>query len=136
MFLNYLKIALRTLRKSRVFSLINMAGLALGIATFAFILEYVAYERSVNTFHKNLPTLYRMLTQTKEGDIWSDMAPAIGTLTKREFPEVTEFCRERKSRPDEPGKIVTIGIETGLSAVVQNLSDSGHRTYITTNNRL
>ncbi|MCX6214274.1 ABC transporter permease [Spirosoma sp.] len=93
MFLNYLTIALRTLRKNRAFSLINMAGLALGIATFAFILEYVAYERSVNTFHKNLPTLYRMLTQTKEGDIWSDMAPAIGPLTKREFPEVKEFCR-------------------------------------------
>ncbi|ADB40608.1 ABC transporter permease [Spirosoma linguale] len=93
MFLNYLKIALRTLRKNRAFSLINMAGLALGIATFAFILEYVAYERSVNTFHKNLPTLYRMLTQTKEGDIWSDMAPAVGPLAKREFPEVTDFCR-------------------------------------------
>ncbi|GAB3025363.1 ABC transporter permease [Spirosoma pulveris] len=93
MFLNYLKIALRTLRKNRVFSFINMAGLALGIATFVFILEYVAYERSVNGFHKNLSTLYRMLTQTKEGDIWADMAPAIGPLVKREFPEVTDFCR-------------------------------------------
>lgn len=93
MLLNYLKIALRNLRKNRVFSLINMAGLALGIATFAFILEYVAYERSVNGFHKNLPTLYRMLTQNREGDIWADMAPAVGPLVKQEFPEVRDFCR-------------------------------------------
>ncbi|WP_332368536.1 hypothetical protein [Spirosoma telluris] len=74
MFLNYIKIAIRNLRKNRVFSLINISGLALGIATFVLILEYVAYERSVNTFHKNLPTLYRLLTQTREGNIWADMA--------------------------------------------------------------
>ena len=93
MFLNYLKITLRTLRKNRVFSLINITGLALGIAAFVLILEYVAYERSVNGFHKNLPTLYRVLTQTREGDIVSDMAPAVGPLAKQEFPEVNDFCR-------------------------------------------
>ena len=93
MFLNYLKIALRNLRKNRVFSLINMAGLALGIAAFVLILEYIAYERSVNTFHKNLPTLYRLLSQNREGDVWVDMAPAVAPLAKKEFPEVKEFCR-------------------------------------------
>ena len=93
MFLNYLKIALRTLRKNRAFSFINSTGLALGIAAFVLILEYVAYERSVNTFHKNLPTLYRMLNQTRQGDIWVDMAPAVGPLAKQEFPEVRDFCR-------------------------------------------
>ncbi|MFD2935912.1 ABC transporter permease [Spirosoma flavum] len=93
MLFNYLKIALRTLRKNRVFSLINIAGLALGIAAFVLILEYVAYERSVNGFHKNLPTLYRVLTQTREGDIWTDMAPALAPLAKQEFPEVRDFCR-------------------------------------------
>jgi putative ABC transport system permease protein len=93
MLTNYLKITLRTLQKNRVFSLINSAGLALGIAAFVFILEYVAYERNVNGFHKNLPSLYRMLTQTREGDVLSDMAPAIGPLAKQQFPEVNEFCR-------------------------------------------
>ncbi len=93
MFLNYLKIALRTLRKNRVFSFINIAGLALGIAAFVLILEYIAYERSVNSFHKNFPTLYRMLGQTREGDIWEDMAPAVAPLAKQQFPEVRNFCR-------------------------------------------
>ena len=93
MLFNYLKIALRNLRKNRVFSFINIAGLALGITAFVLILEYVAYERSVNMFHKNLPTLYRLLTQTPEGDIWVNMAPAVAPLAKQQFPEVREFCR-------------------------------------------
>ncbi|WP_338875206.1 ABC transporter permease [Spirosoma sp. SC4-14] len=93
MFKNYLKIALRSLRKNRVFSLINSAGMALGIAAFAFILEYVAYERSVNGFHQNLPTLYRLLSQTKSGDVEVDMAPAVAPLAKQQFPEVQDFCR-------------------------------------------
>ena len=90
---SYIKIALRTLQKNRIFSLINLVGLALGIAAFVLILEYVAYERSVNGFHKNLSTLYRMSTQSKEGDISVDTAPAVGPLVKREFPEVNDFCR-------------------------------------------
>lgn len=93
MLFNYLKIALRNLRKNRVFSFINMAGLALGIAAFVLILEYIAYERSVNTFHKNLPTLYRLLSQNREGETWVDQAPAVAPLVKQEFPEVRDFCR-------------------------------------------
>ncbi|GAB3895763.1 ABC transporter permease [Spirosoma agri] len=93
MLLNYLKIALRNLRKNRVFSLINIAGLALGIAAFVLILEYVAYERSVNRFQEKLATLYRLSTQTPEGDVWVDMAPAVAPLAKREFPEVKDYCR-------------------------------------------
>lgn len=93
MLLNYLKIALRTLRKNRVFSLINIAGLALGITAFVLILEYVAYERSYNQFHTNLPTLYRLLNQNQSGEVWSDLSPPIGPLVKEKFPEVRAFCR-------------------------------------------
>ena len=93
MLLNYLKIALRTLRKNRVFSLINIAGLALGITAFVLILEYVAYERSFNQFHTTLPTLYRLLNQNPSGDVWSDLSPPIGPLVKEKCPEVRAFCR-------------------------------------------
>ncbi len=93
MLVNYLKIALRTLRKNRVFSLVNIAGLALGITAFVLILEYVAYERSYNQFHTNLPTLYRLLNQNKAGDVWSDLSPPIGPLVKAKCPEVRAFCR-------------------------------------------
>ncbi|GAB3916313.1 ABC transporter permease [Larkinella terrae] len=93
MYKNYLKIALRNLLKNKVFSGVNIAGLALGIAAFVLILEYISFENSVNGFHKNLPTLYRMLWQNKTGDVWTDMPPAVATLMKEKFPEVTDFCR-------------------------------------------
>jgi len=41
MFRNYLKIALRNLQRNKAFAFINIAGLAVGLASFAFILEYV-----------------------------------------------------------------------------------------------
>ena len=90
---NYFKIALRNLLKNKVFSGVNIAGLALGIAAFGLILEYISFEKSVNGFHTNLPTLYRMLWQNKTGDVWPDMPPALATLMKQEFPEVKNSCR-------------------------------------------
>jgi len=90
---SYLKIALRSLRKNRLFSIINVAGLGLGIAAFILIFEYVAFERGVNMFHKNLPTLYRMLESRPTGDVYVQMAPAIAPLVKKEFNEVKAFCR-------------------------------------------
>ncbi|GGN06922.1 hypothetical protein GCM10010967_47890 [Dyadobacter beijingensis] len=42
-----------------LFLFIKMAGP--GLAAFMLIFEYVAFERGVNMFHENLPTLYQML---------------------------------------------------------------------------
>jgi putative ABC transport system permease protein len=90
---NYFKIAFRNLWKNKVFSGVNIAGLALGIAAFVLILEYISFEKSVNGFHTNLPTLYRMVWQNKTGNAWPDMPPAVATLMKQEFPEVNAYCR-------------------------------------------
>lgn len=90
---SYLKIALRSLRKNRLFSVINVAGLGLGIAAFILIFEYVAFEKSVNMFHKNLPTLYRMLESRPTGDVFVQMAPAVAPLVKKEFSEIKAYCR-------------------------------------------
>ncbi|MBC7923695.1 MAG: ABC transporter permease [Ferruginibacter sp.] len=90
---HYLTTAFRNLRRHRVFSFVNILGLALGIAASLLILEYVGFERSFNRFHANLPTLYRLQTLTAQGDIWTAMAPALAPLAKREFPEVKAFCR-------------------------------------------
>ncbi|WP_266368329.1 ABC transporter permease [Tellurirhabdus rosea] len=97
MLYNYLKIAFRNLWKNRVFTFVNAGGLALGIAAFVLILEYVAFERSVNQFHTNLPTLYRLTGQNPEGETWTDMAPAVAPLARQTFPEVRAFCRIAES---------------------------------------
>ncbi len=57
---NYFKIAFRNLIKSKVFSLINILGLALGMACSLLILLWVQDERSVDNFHKNGKRLYAL----------------------------------------------------------------------------
>ncbi|GAB3698947.1 ABC transporter permease [Spirosoma flavus] len=89
---NYLKIAFRSLVKNRVYSLINTAGLALGMATFVLIAEYVAFERSVDGFHTNLPNLYRLLMDNNR-QTYSQQAPGVAVIGKQQFDEIQDYCR-------------------------------------------
>ncbi|MCU0352402.1 MAG: ABC transporter permease [Cytophagales bacterium] len=94
MFRNYLKIAFRNLWKNRVFSIVNISGLALGITAFLFILEYIGFEQSANRFHTNLPSLYRVMI---EGEVKSNnypyVMPGLGPAAKSQFAEVRDYCR-------------------------------------------
>ena len=93
MFQNYLKTTLRQFWRNKINATVNIVGLALGITAFVFILEYVSFEKSYNSFHQNLPVLYRLLTRTVQGKIQTDIAPAVAPLAKQQFPEVQDFCR-------------------------------------------
>lgn len=90
---NYLKIAYRNLLRNRVFSLINIVGLGLGIAAFVFILEYVSLEKSVNQFHANISRMYRVLNEDIEGNSWPQIVPGWAPLAQEKFPEITDYCR-------------------------------------------
>ncbi len=90
---NYLKIAFRNLLRNKVYSFINIAGLALGISAFLFILEYISFEKSVNQFHANLPNIYRLLNENAKGETWAQIEPGWATKAKERFPEIKEFCR-------------------------------------------
>ncbi len=61
MFKNYLIISLRNLIRDRGISLINLGGLAVGMACFLLILSYVRFERSYDRFHQNAERIYRVL---------------------------------------------------------------------------
>ncbi|MBC7508298.1 MAG: hypothetical protein H7320_06040, partial [Ferruginibacter sp.] len=61
MFNNFLKIAFRNIFRNKVYATINMVGLAMGIAAFLLLAEYISLEKSVNQFHKNLGTTYRLI---------------------------------------------------------------------------
>jgi len=93
MILNYFKIAFRSLRNRRVYSFVNIAGLALGITVFILILQYVGLEQSVNCFHKKLPQIYRVLCQNPEGKTWPEIEPGWAAKAKESFPEIQEYCR-------------------------------------------
>ncbi|UCE07963.1 MAG: ABC transporter permease, partial [bacterium] len=60
MFKNYLKTAFRNLQKTKMFSLINICGLAIGMAAFLLILHYVHFEKSYDKFHENSERIYRL----------------------------------------------------------------------------
>ncbi|TRX57584.1 FtsX-like permease family protein [Fulvivirga sp. M361] len=57
---NYIKIALRYLLKNKVFSLINVIGMALGLACVLIILSYVHLELSYDNFHEHKESIFRV----------------------------------------------------------------------------
>lgn len=93
MLYNYIKIAYRSLVKNPVFSFINIAGLSLGITGFILILQYLSFETSVNKFHKNLPDLYRVINESKEGEVWDYTPPVLAKMAKQQFGEINNYCR-------------------------------------------
>ena len=96
MLYNYLKIAYRALRRYKLFSLINVMGLAIGMAAFLFILQYVRYEVSYDTFHEKGDQIYRVGTAFYRAGTPSEYAGTflgLGPALKAEFPEVKEFTR-------------------------------------------
>ncbi|WPP51349.1 ABC transporter permease [Catalinimonas niigatensis] len=95
---NYLIIAYRNLLKNKVFSLINILGLAIGMAACLLVLQYVNFELSYDNFHDKSKRMYRAaLYQYKEGtlDVKSALTfPTIGRELQENFPEtVASFVR-------------------------------------------
>ncbi len=62
---NYLKIAVRNLRKRKSYTLINIGGLAAGLACCLVILLYVANESSYDRYHRDVERVYRVLEYRK-----------------------------------------------------------------------
>jgi len=96
MFNLYFKIAIRYLRKNKLYSLINIFGLAIGLASFILIMIYVNYERSYDKFDGS-EYVYRTYMDYLEGDTFAPgdaMSYNLsGPTLKNEFPEVLDFVR-------------------------------------------
>ncbi|RPI73267.1 MAG: ABC transporter permease [Ignavibacteriales bacterium] len=97
MFKNYVKIAIRRLLRSKVYSLINIAGLAIGMSSCILILLWVQDEFSFNKFHKDLDNIF-IVPQTqfyaggREFKVYNSSAP-LGPALKAEYPEVVHSAR-------------------------------------------
>lgn len=111
---NYLTTAFRSLMKRKFFSMLNLGGLALGIASCLLIFQYVAFERSFDAFHANADHLYR-ITRTPvidgaardtDAKTWRQMGPAFAA----DIPEIQDFARYAGMRVG--ATVATLG-ETG-----------------------
>jgi len=100
---NYLKVALRNLRKYKSFSAINIAGLAIGMATCLLILQYVSFKLSYDQFNKNVKDIYRVANDRYQNGklIQHGMITysAIGPAMQNDFPEVVNHTRVEPQGP-------------------------------------
>jgi putative ABC transport system permease protein len=93
---NYLKIALRNIKKHKGYTFLNIAGLAIGMAASILILLFVFHEMSYDRFHENADHIYRVSVRAMIGDtrIAQVFTPAILTPTLlKDYPEVLHSIR-------------------------------------------
>ena len=99
---NYIKIAWRNMFRQKLFSLINISGLAIGLAVCMLIMLYVAHEHSYDRFHKNADRLVRATTEytingakTQVGTTGSMVGPRLAAA----LPQVESYVRLRSFEP-------------------------------------
>ncbi len=93
---NYLKIAFRNLLKSKVYSLINILGLATGMAVCLLIVLFIQSELSYDNFHEKSDQIQRVVLERKypgRSTSYSIIPQTIGEAIKKEYPEVLESTR-------------------------------------------
>src|SRR5688572_29532702 len=95
---NYLKTALRHLRRNKLYASINVAGLAVGITCTLLAVLYWKDEHSFDEFHKNIPHLYRItssfMTEAGErGPTVGNTGHVHGPAFKAGTPEVKHMTR-------------------------------------------
>ncbi len=96
MFRNYMKTAWRNLWKNKVYSAINIVGLATGMAACILILLFVFYEQSFDNFHKK--NIYRLNEVQKFPGMVASQKVALsmfpmGPTLKKDFPQIRNFTR-------------------------------------------
>ncbi|CAN5806732.1 ABC transporter permease [soil metagenome] len=93
MFKNYFKTAWRNLLKNKFYTVINIAGLTLGLAVGILILLWVNDETSFDAFHKDAANIYKLENRVGTGEstqIWENTVAPIGKLAKQQLPEIKE----------------------------------------------
>ncbi|MEL7119277.1 MAG: ABC transporter permease [Bacteroidota bacterium] len=109
---HYFKIAVRHLWKQRLYSVINILGLAIGVACCLTVLYYITDEIGYDSHHENADDLYRISlnTATLSGGVeqLAAISPVLwGPALKKDYPVVEDFARfVSEVSPDNPWEII------------------------------
>ena len=99
---NYFISAIRYFRRNKWFSLINVTGLAVGLAACIIIIVYINFEFSFNRFHENSDRIFRVSQSIRMGDqttmAHTTHAP-LGPMLANEFPEIEYMVRFNDQPP-------------------------------------
>jgi len=97
---NHFKIAFRYLLKRKTFSVINVIGLAVGLTAFFLIVQYISFELSYDTFHRNSDNIYRLALERHKNGVFEASSASnfagLRNLLRDNFPEaeaVTGFYK-------------------------------------------
>jgi putative ABC transport system permease protein len=97
MIANLLLTSWRSLKKHKFFSVLNIFGLAVGMAVFLLIAQYIYFERSFETFLPNAGNVYRVSLEAYQNNELvfhsAENYPGIGPAMTSEIPEVTGYAR-------------------------------------------
>jgi putative ABC transport system permease protein len=97
MAINYFKTACRSLIRNKSYTVLNVLGLAVGMAIFLLIAQYVTFQRSYEDFVPDRANIYRVSLETyADNELRSASAenyPGLGPALRSEMPEVVDFAR-------------------------------------------
>ncbi|MDO9510407.1 MAG: ABC transporter permease [Bacteroidales bacterium] len=88
MFRNYFKVAFASLIKSRVYSIISISSLSVGLAVCILLLLYVFHELSFDRYHEKSDHIYRLCQE-----VHPYQAPAAAEVLANKLPEIKKFAR-------------------------------------------
>lgn len=92
MFTNYLKTALRNIQRHKVYSLINIFGLSLGLASCLLIYLWIHDEKQYDQFHENRERIYQVYSEGPGGIFTGSFYP-LAKAIKEEVPGIEEALR-------------------------------------------
>lgn len=93
---NYFKIAWRNIKTNRLFTLLNIAGLAIGLCVCIILFSFVNTELSFDKMYSNSENIYRVTMETSEEydfETWATMPNAVGPAIEEEIPQVKRMTR-------------------------------------------
>ncbi len=94
MFVSYCRILFRHLRKTKLYVLINIVGLGIGIAAMIWGIQVYRFYGSFDEFHQNKEQIYRVLITVAGGDGLKGPCPVpVGEAAKQDYPVVKEAVR-------------------------------------------
>lgn len=103
MWSNYLKVGFRNLVRHRYFTILNMAGLAIGMSISLLFITLFVSVTNYDEFHTNKKNIYRVITTTNEGKETACAPAILGRKLKAEYPGIKEVIQlDRRLYSEEP----------------------------------
>ena len=97
MFKNYMQVAWRNLKRHKVYSFINIIGLAIGLACCVMIMLWIQHELSYDRYHQHADDIYRLAREMTEGSLQGEKSvttsPPLAPALENRFPEIVEVVR-------------------------------------------